>query len=364
MTPATELQVVPKEEPLESALEVLTPVLRGDDLSKQLIAAKCIGLMSGYDARWRNAPFRIDAVESVVSSDLYNPATKARSRTFTVSGKIDVHATEISTGAHVIFDHKTTSQEIADPNAPYWRQLVIEGQVSHYFLLEWLNEVKVDYAMWDAVRKPGIAPKMLAKKEQQSVMMFGQYCNAQLTGEQLEEFAASEAGRETPLMYAYRLAYDCTTERPEWYFQRRQVPRLDSEVLEYAGELWDHSQDLIVVRRTGRNPRNSGACMTYNSPCKFLAICSGYDSPDSEQWTRKSWVHPELPILQGDGKEILTNSRIRTFQTCRRKHQLQYDIGIEKIEEEEKESLYFGQLLHSALEQYFIALMELQKHGA
>lgn len=349
--------------PLEAAIEVLEPTLGCDDFSKRIVAAKCVGLMAGYDARWRNAPFRINAVESVVSSELYNPATEARSRTFTVSGKIDVHATEVSTGAHVIFDHKTTSQDISDPNAPYWRQLVIEGQVSHYFLLEWLNKAKVDYAMWDTVRKPGIAPKMLAKKERADVMMFGHYCNASLTGEQLEEFAASENGRETPTMYAHRLAMDCTTERPEWYFQRRQVPRLDSEVFEYARELWDHSQDLIVARRTGRNPRNSGACMTYNSPCKFLGICSGYDDVDSEQWTRKTWVHPELPILQGDGKEILTNSRIRTFQTCRRKHQLQYDIGIEKIDEEEREALFFGSLWHDAQEAYFLTLKSQQERN-
>jgi len=355
--------VVTVASPMEAALEVLTPVLHHDEASKGIIAAKCIGLMAGYDARWRNAPFRIDAVESVVSSDLYNPTSKARSRTFTVSGKIDVRATELSTGARVIFDHKTTSQEIADPNATYWRQLVIEGQVSHYFLLEWLNDTKADYAMWDAVRKPAIAPKMLAKKDQQAVMAFGQYCERQLNEEQLDEFAASKEGRETSLMYAYRLAYDCTTERPEWYFQRRQVPRLDSEVLEYAKELWDHSQDLIVARRTGRNPRNSGACMTYNSPCKFLSICSGYDSPDGEGWTRKTWVHPELPILQGNGKEILTNSRIRTFQTCRRKHQLQYDIGIEKIDEEEKESLYFGSLWHDAQEAYFLTLKSIQERN-
>lgn len=349
--------------PLDAALEVLTPALNGSDPSRRIIAAKCMGLMMGYDARWRNAPFLIDAVESVVSSDLYNPATEARSRTFTVSGKIDIHATEIATGAHVIFDHKTTSADIADPDATYWRQLVVEGQVSHYFLLEWLNKVRVDYAMWDVVRKPGIAPKMLPGKEATSVLRSESYCGLILSSDQLDEFSVSEGNRETPAMYAYRLANDCTSTRPEWYFQRRQIPRLDSEVFEYAKELWDHSQDIIIARRTGRNPRNSGACMTYNSPCKFLGICSGYDSADSEQWTRKTWVHPELPILQGDGKEILTNSRIRTFQTCRRKHQLQYDIGIEKVNEEEREVLFFGSLWHDAQEAYFLTIKSIQERN-
>ncbi len=343
--------------PIEAAREVLAPVLRDADAGHALVAAKCLGLMAGYDARWQNSPYRIDAVESVVSSDLYNPETQRSSRTFTVASKLDVHATEIATDRSVIFDHKTTSQDIADPNAPYWRQLVIEGQVSHYLLLEYLNGNKVDYAMWDVIRKPSIAPKLLNKAERTLIAATKVYCDSR--DFDFDEFLASE--RETSAMYALRLARDCMKERPDWYFQRRQVPRLDGEILEYAGELWDHSQDLIVARRTGRWPRNSGACMSYGSPCKFLGICSGHDSADSDNWTRKAWVHPELPILNGDGKDILTNSRIRTFQTCRRKHQLQYEVGLERIDEEEREALFFGTLMHQALEAYFLTLKSTQE---
>lgn len=346
--------------PLDAAAEILTPYLRSDETA--LVAAKCSGLLAGYDARWRNAPYLIDAVEAVIESDLYNPETERKSRTFSVAGKIDVRATEIGTGAKVIFDHKTTSQDITDPNATYWRQLVIEGQASHYMLIEWLNGNKVDYALWDVVRKPGISPKGLSKKDRESVLTAKEYCGAPLSDEQLDEFAAGE--RETPALYAMRLAQDCGAERPEWYFQRRPVARLDAEIREYAQELWEHSQDLILARRNNRWPRNSGACMTYNSPCKFLGICSGYDAADSANWKPKQWVHSELPLLaDGNGNDILTNSRIRCFQTCRRKHQLQYEIGIEKVEEEEKEALFFGTLYHAALEQYFLALQQQQQKG-
>src|SRR6185437_6008459 len=212
-----------------------------------------------------------------------------------------------------------------DPNATYWRQLAIEGQVSHYMLLEWLNGNKIDYAIWDVVHKPSISPKLLAKKDAEAVTIIKKYYGLALTGSDIEEFIT--AGRETPLMYSARLASDCTAERPEWYFQRRSVPRLSSEIREYAEELWDHSQDMILARRNDRWPRNSGACMTYNSSCKFLGICSGHDSADSANWKLKQWVHSELPLLaDGNGNDILTNSRIRTFQTCRRKHQLQYEL--------------------------------------
>jgi hypothetical protein len=164
-----------------------------------------------------------------------------------------------------------------------------------------------------------------------------------------------ETGRESREMYEARLIWDCVQTRPEWYFQRRTVPRLDADLHEYATELWEHSQEILHTRRENRWSRNSGACMLYGTPCKFLGICSGFDQPDSDNWKRKANVHVELPLLDGDGRDVLTNSRIRCFQTCRRKHFYEYELGIERQDEEEKEALLFGQIWHSALEAWFIA---------
>jgi hypothetical protein len=348
--------------PYHAAKEVLDPYLLSPDPSAALVAAKCFGLLAGYDQRWRFAPYKIDSVESVMQSDLYNPETTRKSRTFTIAGKLDIRATEILTGAKVLLDHKTTSVNIADPGEPYWKILAIEGQVSHYMLLEWLNQNKVDVGIWDVVRKPGISPRAVAKTDAFAVTDTRRYYELELDDVEMDKFLVDK--RETPLMYAARLANDCTVEQPERYFQRRQVARLDAEIQEYATELWGHSQDIIAARATERWPRNSGACFNYNSACKFLGICSGHDTPESGAWNVVNWVHPELPILNnGRGLEVLTNSRVRTFQSCRRKHFYQYEMGIQKIDEEEKEALFFGSLFHSALEQYFLALKQLQERG-
>jgi PD-(D/E)XK nuclease superfamily len=336
---------------LALALEAIDKSTAHDtDPSHQLIAAKSRGLMRGYDARWGGQGFTATAIESLVTSDLWNPDTQRKSRSFTVAGVIDV--TGERHGRAVVLDHKTTSQDISDPNAPYWRQLVVESQASHYMLLEWLNGRKVDESVWDVIRKPGISPKGLAKADVQRAVMTKTYCGQPLDQDSL--LSVQQDGRETIAMYEARLAHDCTTERPEWYFQRRTIPRLDSEILEYAGELWQHSQELLHVRRLQRYARNSGACMLYGSPCQFLGICSGHDTPDSDRWKRKAWVHNELVPIEGtDGREILTNSRIRCFQTCRRKEYYEYELGIERLEEEEKEALYFGTLIHEALAAWF-----------
>jgi len=299
--------------------------------------------MRGYDARYHNIGYQPVAVEKLYTAGLVNPETNRPSRSFTTAMKLDVLAER--QGKRVLFDHKSTSDNIADPDGSFWRQLAIEGQVSHYMLILWHNGLKCDGAVWDVMRKPSIAPKKLTKAEMRSVVSLRKYFDQPVTIQNPERWD----GRETYKMYESRLAWDCTKERPDHYFQRRPVPRLDSELLEYAGELWEHSQELLHARNTNRHARNSGACMLYGSPCKFLGICSGYDTPDSDKWVRKQQVHVELPGLDGDGRDVITNSRIRCFQTCRRKEYFQYGLGIERVDEEEKEVLYFGHLWHLAL---------------
>ena len=195
----------------------------------------------------------------------------------------------------------------------------------------------------------------LPNKDVQAAVYSREYFGRELSQESLEH--VQETNRESLEMYEFRLLHDCTIVRPEWYFQRRPVPRLQAELIEYAEELWSHGQNLLETRRNGRWVKNPGACMNYNTPCKFLGICSGHDTPDSDNWQRKECVHNELPIEE-DGRDILTNSRIRCFQTCPRKHQLAYELGIDRRDEEERDALYFGSLWHKALEVWFSHFME------
>jgi hypothetical protein len=100
--------------------------------------------------------------------------------------------------------------------------------------------------------------------------------------------------------------------------------------------------------------------------CKFLGICSGHDSPDSDRWRKKTWIHPELSGLAHpdyDGTQYLTNTRIGIFQACRRMHQLDYLIGIERADAEDRDALVFGHLMHEALAAWWGAQNERKNHG-
>lgn len=329
---------------LQAAIRAINEAA-GNSPDRQLIAAKCRALMAGYDLRWRNQRYTLLGSEQTIQSELWNPETGHRSRTFKLAAKVDKLATD---GTRLIlFDHKTTSEDIADPAATYWRQLAIEAQASHYMLMLWLNGQKVDMAIWDVIRKPQIAPKQITKAELQRLLITQEYFGFSVTDQAL--YNAQKGGREDYELYEARLSQDCMFERPERYYQRRPVPRLDNDLIEHARELWAHGQDLIWARANDRHLRNSGSCMNHGAPCRYLGVCSGFDEIDSQNWARKSQVHSEL-ALEGDGRDVLTHSRIRSFQTCRRKHQYDYEIGVRRVEEEDSEALYLGNLMHLALD--------------
>jgi hypothetical protein len=328
--------------PLTLALEAVDHNTKADDLG--LIRAKIRGLLHAYDQRWSSQPLEVLEVEHMLTADMWNPESGKKSRTYLMAGKRDVLLRD-EIGQLVLMDHKTCSEDIQDPNAPYWRQLLIENQPTYYMLMDHLNGVRVDYGLWDVVRKPTLSPRQVTKAERDSISKYGTWFGR----------PAEPVERETLDMYEARVAYDATEVRSQWYFQRRQVARLDSQLIEVAAESWEIGQAMLEERKRSRHVRNAGACMNYGSPCKFLGICSGYDEPDSDNWTRKKQVHVELPQLPGDGKQFLTVSRIKSFQTCKRKHYYEYELGIERTDAAERETLQFGIIWHLALEAWFNA---------
>lgn len=332
-----------------------------DPASAAVIGAKVKGLMVGYDARWGGAEWTLDGPPEVtVHLPIVNVETGRTSRTFTQAGKYDGIA--IGYGKHVLLEHKScsSSEDIADPNAPYWRRLAIDSQVSTYMLQSIQEGRPLDGCLFDVIRKPGIRPKKLTKADVAEISAKGSYCGFQVAQEEYEAVLNGQ-GEETPYLYFVRLAAETLAE-PEKYFQRRMIPRLDSDVAEYAGELWAMADEIRLARVSGRHYRNSAACLEWGRPCEFLGICSGHDAPESDNWTRAEHVHGELDGI-ADGRDVLTNSRIKTFQTCRRRHFYKYEMGIRRQNEDEAEALYLGTCLHEGLAQWW-AEQKGETHGS
>lgn len=333
--------------PLERALESV-------DTANPYRAATIRGMLAAYDAHWRDTQREIvvDAIEQQLYSSLPLPDGSASQR-WRLCGKLD------KIGPKTLYDHKTTSMDIESDDAPYWQAMDLDGQPSQYQLLLYANGVKVTSTVWDVARKPSIRPKKPTKMLADAVVSTGMYLGEKLPN----TFKAFSGGaeKETPAMFEIRVR-QTIAENPDKYFQRRRVTRSREELAEYLNELYLISREIDQTREHGSHFRNPGSCFLYGSPCKFLGICSGWDTPDSARWERKGCVHAELD-LNDDGRDLLTNSRVKCYQACRRKHYYEYDLGINRVDEEEREPLTFGTAWHSAMDVWWAACHEEDNDG-
>jgi hypothetical protein len=346
--------------PLQAAIDAINAIRYTDDKGL-LIAAKCRALMAGYAKRWADSQYVPIEVEVTLQTDLLNPDSGRHSRLLQTAGMLDVVA--MYGQQKILIDHKSTSDDITDPAGSYWRQLVVESQPSHYLLLKWINGEKLDCAMWDVIHKPSISPRQFKSKAEKALTVANRsYCGRPLSQETLDYLQVND--RENLEMYEARLADDCCNVRPEHYFARRTIPRLDAELRDYAKDLWECGQIIIEARRKNRYPKHPASCMNYGRPCQYLGICSNFDNPESANWTRRDNVHEELPTVEGESRSVLTFSSIRTYQSCPRKFYFRYEKGLKRVDEEEAEALFFGHVIHKGLEAYWRSLLpEEVSHG-
>lgn len=340
--------------PLETALATVeeTP-------DNWAMCAAIRGLLIGYDARYRVAQQQItlnpmESTEVVRNAPLTNPDTGHNSRTWSTVGIIDKLGMENSQS--VIWDHKTTSSDISDPAGPYWRQLSIADQPSHYELLLLQHGERPSRVVWDVVRKPSIKPKQISKKDRERIVEFGEYCGFALSREALKSAPTIE--RESGEFYQYRVAQSCLDD-PMRYFARRDTPRTNEQLAEYASELWEIGQVMRDDRRRGTAFKNASSCFQYNTPCEFLSLCTGEDLPTSDRWQSR-----QTPDDHPGGKDVLSHSRISCWQTCRRKHFYRYEMGIERVVSQRSDALTFGSAWGQAMDAWWAACNEEKYNGS
>lgn len=339
--------------PLQLALEVIRQAATPDNWAA---SAAAHGLMIGYAHRWDAEQSRIELqqCEQVYDGQLFNPDTRRPSRTWTITGVMDKIGHEGRDT--ILYDHKTTSSDISDPSGPYWRQLAVASQASHYELLALQHGVRLDQIIWDVCRKPTIKPKQIAQAEVKRIREFGEYC-----GFSLDEAAVARAvdtGREDAELFSLRVASECIAN-PDRYYARRGIPRTREQLLEYARELWQIGRQMCDDRRNGTAFKNSAACFSYGTPCEYLPLCAGDDLETSDRWQKRT-SKPGSP----GGKNVLSDSRIKCWMQCKRKHYFRYELSIERVDRERSEALDFGSLFHKALDAWWLEHDRIRRSGS
>lgn len=290
-------------ERLDAALSAVRTATYDTDGEPDMFAlAKAEAMLIGYDARWRDEPYEVLAVEQPFEMELRNPMTGRLSQTWRLAGKIDAIVRDLRDGRVLVVEHKTATGDIS-PGSEYWRRLRMDGQVSVYF--EGARSLGYDVAgcLYDVLGKPAHRPSEIPVLDGEGVKVVHDANNQRVRtkdGKKWRQTADTELGYvlqtrpETWAEYQHRVT-EAIAESPMSYFQRGEVARLDEEMKDALYDVWQTAQAIHEGEISGRHPRNPDACVRYGRTCPFFDACTGVASlEDPLRFRRLESVHPEL----------------------------------------------------------------------
>jgi len=261
-------------------------------------------LLAAHAWRWAamDAEMEIIACEQVFELPLVNPHTGRPSRTWRLAGKRD-RIVRLPDGRLAILEYKTASEDLA-PESDLWKRLLIDSQISLYWLAARDAGLAVETVLYDVTRKPTIAPCQIPVLDADGNKIVLDESGARVFNQNGTPRQSSDAKRgwrmltdiESPRQFGERLTADIA-ERPDYYFARREIPRLQGDLDEARYELWAWGKILRDCERYGRWPRNTGACNGFGR-CVCWDLCTGgFDPADGivpEGWMQVEDVHQEL----------------------------------------------------------------------
>lgn len=256
--------------------------------------AKVAGLLLGYFEYWEDDDCEVLATELEFEMPIKNPETGGVAKTSIAAGKIDKIVTlpKKMGGGIALMEHKSTSDSIA-PDSDYWLRLKLDQQISLYWIAAVEEGYDIGTVLYDVIKKPGIRPKQIpvcpecdapyeANKDGICVS-----CGV-IYGKKKDKRV------ESPDEYQARLVNDIR-ERPEFYFARKEIPRLRVDLEEFEVELWQQHRQLSDLRKFDRWYRNTSRC---SAPwrCEYLDVCGrGHKAEDGvPDGFVTAEQHPEL----------------------------------------------------------------------
>ena len=298
--------VLAKTNDLEKAVEAIRDKYRHtpdayDEYDWRIEEETMVRLVCGYHWMWGESTIKYIASEYAFRLPLVNPDTGARSTNFDFAGKIDA-IVSLEDERLAVLERKFLSEDHG-PDSDLQRRLRIDHQISHYMYAAREDGHPVDTALYDVIRKPSIKPSPVPVLDSKGLkIVLDLHGDRVMTNAHKPRQTASTKDGwtlRTRLMtveeWGEKLNNDIA-ERPQWYFNRIEVPRLDDEIAEACHELWQVQKTLRETQRTGRWYRtvNRNTC----NFCSYFELCSTkFDpqtSPLPEGFIQVSDVHPEL----------------------------------------------------------------------
>ena len=271
-----------------------------DGIEDAFEAAVVATLLAGYFWRYQEENLIPLEVESVFEMPLVNPETGTASRTFTLMGKCDEYA-EILDREYLV-ERKTTSEDISE-GSQYWQRLRIDPQISLYYLAARQRGLNPASIVYDVIRKPTIQPRQIPELDADGLKIVTDAAGERVYKKDGTPRQSAGEGMtllsrlETPEEYAERL-WDDILERPDFYFARREIPRLESDLEEFQFEVWQTGQLIMASDRAGMFPRHVGRHCDW---CEFADLCMQGIRPEPGTtppagYEFREALHPELKM--------------------------------------------------------------------
>lgn len=258
-------------------------------------------LICAYEWRWEAHKLTYLAVEREFELPLLNPQSGKPTPSFNLGGKMD-GVVQLEDGRQAVKETKFLGEEIG-ADAPLWMRMKMDGQVSLYMIAARRLGFAVDTVLYDVVRKPTIRPEQIPIRDELGVKIVLDANGDRVRlkdGKKFRQTGDESLGYVlqvrpmTPDEWGEKLTADITA-RPEFYFCRNEIPRLNHELEMFEYELWDLQQTLRDAQRNDRWYRTvSKNTCPY---CPYFGICSsGVDVSGAlpEGFVRVYDTHPEL----------------------------------------------------------------------
>ena len=267
-------------------------------------------LLYGYDWYWKESGIEYLEAEQGFNLPLRNPATGKPTPIFMMAGKIDGIANVNDRMA--VVEHKLLGESL-ESDSDLWDRYVIDHQVSLYVIAARLLGYDVMSVLGDFTRKPTIKPEKVPELDSDGKKIVLDHANNRVYNDPKSK-AEKEAGRGAPRQtgdtkkgyvlqsrpmtiqeWGDKLTKDIE-QRPEFYFCRREIPRLEDQLIEFQEEMWDLQQEIRAAQQKGRWYRvaNRNTC----GFCSYFHMCtSGWNAdrdalPDG--FVVLETPHPEL----------------------------------------------------------------------
>lgn len=303
-------------EPAEAIEEALEPYIiepDGVDSYWWAIERETVRLLlEGYAWRYQADPLEYEAVEFGFDLPLVNPSTGRTSRTFRLGGKVD-GIVRLADGRLAVLERKTVGESI-DAESDYWLRLRVDQQISLYMLAAREKGYPVETILYDALRKPTLQPRQVPILDDNGEKIVldadGQRVlkrdgKPRQTGDTAKGYEL-QSRMESPSEYRERVLEDIG-ERPDYYFQRREIPRLDADLDDFRRELW---QTATILRRC-ENDRLWPMTVSRNTCpfCDFKDLCLERVEVDPASppagFVIREHCHPELEELRSEADDSL-----------------------------------------------------------